>query len=99
MDAQTDTLLLAVLPVLAILVAALLIFAKQLNEMIHKLAEQVAQDRIQQTRLEATIDRMERATKVVAHDLEASIGRADKADDSIPGASADAALRPEPKIG
>lgn len=44
-------------------------------------------------RLEATVDRMEAATKVVADNLAASINRADHADDAIPGASADAALR------
>lgn len=44
-------------------------------------------------RLENTVDRMERHSCVVAENLEASIERADKEDSSVPGKSADAALR------
>jgi hypothetical protein len=44
-------------------------------------------------RLETTVERMERATGVVATNLEASIERADQEDSTVPGKSADAALR------
>lgn len=44
-------------------------------------------------RLERTVDRMEQHSCIVAENLEASIQRASEQDDTVPGKSADAALR------
>lgn len=66
---------------MVILIVALIRFATQL----HRLSENAA-------RLEATVDRMERATEVVAANLESSVSRAD-ATEGPEGAAADAALR------
>lgn len=66
---------------LLVLIVTLIRFATQL----HRLSENNA-------RLEATVDRMERATEVVAENLESSVSRAD-ATVGPDGAAADAALR------
>lgn len=66
---------------LAVLIVTLIRFATQL----HRLSENNA-------RLEATVDRMERATEIVAENLESSVARAD-ATEGGEGAAADAALR------
>lgn len=76
-----DILLVTTIVLDAVLVVALIRFATQL----HRLGENAA-------RLEATIDRMERATEVVADNLESSVSRAD-ATNGPEGAAADAALR------
>lgn len=66
---------------LLVLIVTLIRFATQL----HRLGENNA-------RLEATVDRMESATEVVADNLASSVSRAD-ATDGPEGAAADAALR------
>lgn len=77
-------------------------FAKSLKRLedsvdrVEAAAAVVAAELVADTRLDdvvTTQDRMERATEVVADNLEASIDRADSADDAVPGKSADAALR------
>lgn len=82
-----------ILIVLAVLVIALISFARQFHDLMQRLANQVEADRVQQERLEATVDRLEAGAGVVAKNLASSIDRADAADDTVPGSSADAALR------
>lgn len=68
-----------------VMVIVLLVFAKRLHGLTSELNENT-------TRLEATVDRMEAATFVVAENLASSVSRAD-ATEGAEGAAADAALR------
>ncbi len=81
-----------VLIVMLILVIALVKFTAVLNEISSRLEREVDRSKYAQDRLEATVNRMELATKVVAHNLADSVSRAD-ATDGPEGAAADAALR------
>lgn len=86
--------------VLLIFITGLLLILYRFNKMMYdqmqQLAVNVQTDRAQQERLEATLDRMERHTGVVARDLAETIERADAADEDTPGAAADAAHRTAP---
>lgn len=83
----------ATILLMAVLVIALIKTTTVLYSVAQQAEEANDEKRILLNRLEATVNRMEKATKVVAENLASSIDRADHADDAIPGASADAALR------
>lgn len=80
------------LTVIVIVVVCLIVFARRFHELIEKLERQVTTDHVQQDRLEATVDRMEKASHIVADNLADSVSRAD-ATEGPDGAAADAALR------
>lgn len=81
------------LGVLVILVLAQLFLAHELRESIQEVKKTNMIEMHLLMRLEKTVARIEAADKIVAHNLSDSVSRADLADDAIPGASADAALR------
>ena len=69
------------------------LFYRLVYEQMERLAVNIRTDHSQQERTEATLARMEAAARVVAKELAESVERADAADETIPGSSADAALR------
>ena len=77
----------------AVLVLTLLIFARRFHSLVNRLEAQLNTDRDQQDRLEQSLQRIEEGARVVAENLQASVDRADATDETIPGKSADAALR------
>lgn len=91
-DMNTVDFINLVLVLIVIIVLAK--FSTQLHKTTQQMRAMVARDAENVERLEATINRMEAATVVVAHNLADSVSRAN-ATVGPDGAAADAALRTE----
>lgn len=77
-----------------VLIVVIVKFATQLHKTTQQMNNIISRDLENTKRLEATVDRMEAATKVVAKNLAQSVSRADAAEGED-GSAADAALRSE----